>query len=155
MPKDGAWITAKEACKAYGITTRRLKYLIDSGQLTTNKKNYADKRIRYIAGKTFEYQRLREKEPVQATHSNTQSTADYEEPQLDISQKHRIIKMKLDLQKLEMGKAFIRKEYEDELFALLYDKLNKQFKPLLESLKLTPEQVEILNAGWKKLCPVD
>jgi len=58
MPKDGSWITAKEAQKAYGITPRRLKYLIDEGQLETNKKNYADKRIRYVAGKTFEYKNL-------------------------------------------------------------------------------------------------
>lgn len=147
--KTGDWITVKEALKAYDMDYDRLKYLVRKGELEDNGKTYKEKRIKYIAGKTFDYDNAREPKQKDKTSSNSING------KVSTAEKLKQVKLKLELMKLPEIKEAIRKEYDDELHAELYDKLNTHFKPLLESLKLTPEQIDILNEGWKKVCPVE
>lgn len=131
MENSHTWLKITEAALKMRTSTRRVRYLLDKGELIDNGKKGSSRRVRI---------------PAAELANNNRAPRQSLKDQLTAAQIQKIS------QQISDGRAAIRQELLNEIMTECYNRM-KPLKALIISLGLTPAQTEILNTEWKKAFP--
>lgn len=111
-----------------GTNDRRIRFLLDKGELTDNGCKGAKRRVKWESAENAEQAKLNLKDQLTA------------------------VQIKKITQQINEGRGAIRQELLDEVMQECYSRM-KPLQDLIMSLGLTPEQTEKLRESWKRTFP--